>query len=158
MWTAVQPATQHLPMPLATTAAWEVIPPRAVRIPWAACIPPMSSGDVSVRTRTTFSPLRAAFSASSAVKTTLPTAAPGDAGSPFAMTFTGVFGSKDGCIRRSSCSGSIRMIAVFLSISLSLTMSMAIFSDAAAVRLPTRVCSMYSLPSWTVNSMSSMSL
>ena len=30
---AEQPDTQHAPMPRATTAAWEVIPPRTVRIP-----------------------------------------------------------------------------------------------------------------------------
>ena len=28
-----QPETQQVPMPRATTAAWEVIPPRTVRIP-----------------------------------------------------------------------------------------------------------------------------
>ncbi len=41
------PATQHLPIPRATTAAWEVMPPREVKIPTAACIPPISSGLVS---------------------------------------------------------------------------------------------------------------
>ena len=39
----------------------------------------------------------------------------------------------------SSWTGSILMTAVFLSISFSWTMSMAIFRDAAAVRFPTRV-------------------
>ncbi len=33
------PQTQGLPMPRATTAAWLVMPPRAVRIPTAATIP-----------------------------------------------------------------------------------------------------------------------
>ena len=33
------PATQHLPIPRATTAACDVIPPRPVRIPCAATIP-----------------------------------------------------------------------------------------------------------------------
>ena len=33
------PATHGLPIPRATTAAWEVLPPVAVRIPTAACIP-----------------------------------------------------------------------------------------------------------------------
>ena len=42
----------------------------------------MSSGDVSRRTSTTFSPLAAHSSASSAVNTTLPQAAPGEAPSP----------------------------------------------------------------------------
>ena len=30
------PETQGFPIPLATTAAWEVFPPRLVRIPWEA--------------------------------------------------------------------------------------------------------------------------
>ena len=32
-------------MPRATTAAWEVMPPRTVRMPCAAAMPSMSSGD-----------------------------------------------------------------------------------------------------------------
>ena len=54
--TSPAPATQGLPMPRATTAAWLVMPPRAVRMPSAACMPWMSSGVVSMRTRITFSP------------------------------------------------------------------------------------------------------
>ena len=50
---ARHPTTQHLPMPRATTAACEVMPPVAVRMPAAACMPPMSSGLVSARTRIT---------------------------------------------------------------------------------------------------------
>ena len=53
---SLQPTTQHFPMPRATTAACEVMPPRAVRIPCAAYMPPTSSGEVSGRTRMTFSP------------------------------------------------------------------------------------------------------
>jgi hypothetical protein len=56
------PATQGLPMPRATTAAWLVMPPVEVRMPSAACMPWMSSGEVSRRTRITFSPARACFS------------------------------------------------------------------------------------------------
>ena len=63
-----QPATQHLPIPLATTAACEVIPPLSVRMPSAATMPARSSGEVSALTRRTFSPLAAASDASSAVK------------------------------------------------------------------------------------------
>ena len=55
-----QPETQQVPMPRATTAAWEVMPPRTVRMPCAASMPSMSSGEVSRRTRTTFSPVSAA--------------------------------------------------------------------------------------------------
>ena len=45
-------------MPRATTAAWLVMPPRAVRMPAAACMPWMSSGLVSMRTRMTSRPWR----------------------------------------------------------------------------------------------------
>ena len=62
----------------ATTAAWLTSPPRAVRMPSATCMPWTSSGEVSLRTRMTFSPRSAASAASSAVKYTRPTAAPGD--------------------------------------------------------------------------------
>ncbi len=44
------------PMPRATTAAWLVMPPRAVTMPRAASMPRMSSGEVSSRTRITASP------------------------------------------------------------------------------------------------------
>ena len=36
---APAPETHGRPMPRATTAAWLVIPPRAVRMPFAACMP-----------------------------------------------------------------------------------------------------------------------
>src|SRR5688500_19284018 len=52
----------------ATTAAWEASPPRAVRMPWATCMPCTSSGDVSLRTRIAGSPRSAAATTSSAVK------------------------------------------------------------------------------------------
>lgn len=47
---SAHPEMQHFPHPRATTAAWDVMPPLAVRIPAAACIPPTSSGLVSVLT------------------------------------------------------------------------------------------------------------
>ena len=85
---APAPATQGRPMPRATTAAWLVMPPRVVRMPRAACMPWMSSGLVSMRTRMTASPLAARrFSASSALKTTMPEAAPGLAGRPRDSSF-----------------------------------------------------------------------
>ena len=56
MRTASAPTTAGLPQPRATTAAWLTSPPRAVRIPSAASMPCTSSGEVSLRTRTTFSP------------------------------------------------------------------------------------------------------
>ena len=71
-------------MPRATTAAWEVLPPRLVRMPRAATMPRRSSGLVSLRTRITSSPRSAHSTAVSESKTTLPTAAPGEAFMPLA--------------------------------------------------------------------------
>ena len=76
---AEQPDTQQVPIPRATTAACEVIPPRAVKIPCDAFIPSISSGEVSRRTKITFSFLAFHSFASSAVNTILPQAAPGEA-------------------------------------------------------------------------------
>ena len=80
------PHTHGRPMPRATTAAWLVMPPRAVRMPAAACMPWMSSGLVSMRTRITSRPWPLSASASSASNTISPEAAPGDAGRPVATT------------------------------------------------------------------------
>ena len=83
-----QPATHGLPMPRATTAACDVMPPCAVSTPCAWSRPWMSSGVVSQRTRMTASPALPSSSARSASKTTLPEAAPGEAFSPVATTST----------------------------------------------------------------------
>src|SRR5438105_3612486 len=61
-------------MPRATTAACEVMPPRVVRIPSAACMPWISSGEVSIRTRITRLSLALSVSASSAENTISPDA------------------------------------------------------------------------------------
>ena len=53
---ASAPQTQVRPIPRATTAACDVLPPRLVRMPRAATIPRKSSGLVSLRTRITASP------------------------------------------------------------------------------------------------------
>ncbi len=84
-------------MPRATTAAWLVMPPRVVRMPLAACMPWISSGLVSTRTRITAVPLAALASASSAENTTMPEAAPGDAGKPRARITRLAAGSSIGC-------------------------------------------------------------
>ena len=151
------PETQGRPIPRATTAACDVMPPRAVRMPRAACIPWISSGDVSTRTRMTSSPAAARVTALSAVNTTAPDAAPGDAGRPRVITSRAAFGSSVGCSNWSSAAGSIRNTASSCVISPSAAISTAIFSAAFAVRLPLRVCSIHSLPRSTVNSMSCMS-
>ena len=90
------PATQGLPMPRATTAACDVLPPRLVKTPSAAKNPWMSSGRVSSRTRITFSPLLPSLSARSASKTHFPDAAPGDAGRPNATGLASAVGSRLG--------------------------------------------------------------
>lgn len=58
----------------------------------------------------------------------------------------------------SSFAGSQRSTAVRSSISPSRSMSIAILTMAAPVRLPLRHWSIHNLPSWIVNSMSCMSL
>ena len=80
------PHTHGFPMPRATTAACDVMPPWAVSTPCAWITPWMSSGVVSHRTRITGSPARPRASAVSASNTALPTAAPGDALRPLAST------------------------------------------------------------------------
>ncbi len=66
--------------------------------------------------------------------------------------------SKIGASNCSSWSAGLRMMAVCQLMSFSFTISMENLSAAAAVRLPLRVWSMNSLPSWIVNSMSCTSL
>ena len=93
------PTTQHIPHPLATKAACDVIPPLDVKIATEALIPSTSSGFVSSLTSTTVSPLAAQSTASCAVKTAFPVAPPGPAGNPFANSSV-VFsksGSTIGC-------------------------------------------------------------
>ena len=98
----------------------------------------MSSGDVSRRTRTTLFPSLANSEARSAVKTTLPQAAPGEAGSPLPMisAFFKADASKPGWSKVSSCFGSIFIKASFSVILPSLTRSTAIFKAAFAVLFP----------------------
>ena len=89
---ASQPATHGLPMPRATTAACEVAPPFAVSTPRAAIMPCTSSGVVSTRTRIVSLPCSFHATASSAVNTICPVAAPGEALSPLAATAICAFG------------------------------------------------------------------
>ena len=139
--TSPAPTTQHLPQPRATTAACDVRPPREVSTPCAACMPATSSGDVSARTRMTFSSRRAISTAFSGSNTTLPTAAAGVAGRPLAIevylacgstVLTSSWWSEAGSTRRSAVSRSIRFSR--------LAISTAMRTAAAPVRLPERVC------------------
>ena len=146
---APAPETQHLPIPRATTAACEVIPPLAVTIPSAAAMPARSSGLVSMRTMTTRCPSACHLAASSAKNTIWPQAAPGEAGSPRVRTLADFNASlsNTGCRSSSSLLGSQRSSAVFSSISPSRSKSIAIFTIAVPVRFPLRVCKNQSLPS-----------
>ena len=132
-------------------------------MPCDTCMPWMSSGLVSLRTSTTLWPLLWAATASSAVKYTWPTAAPGDAARPLASALP--FDANCGCSTPSRWSADTRMTASALVMlhwaplrPFFLVMSTAIFRAAAPVRLPTRVCSIQSLPCSMVNSVSHMSV
>ena len=148
------PDTQGLPMPRATTAACEVLPPREVSTPWAAKKPWMSSGLVSSRTRMIFSPALPRASAVSASKTIIPEAAPGDAGRPVASGWPLKDGSSRGTSSCSSISGGTRSSARRRSISPSRSISTEVRTSASAFILPLRVCSAHSLPRSMVNSKS----
>ncbi len=129
---APAPTIDGLPICRPTTAACDVMPPVAVRIPCATNMPWMSSGTVSFLTSTTFFPWRVHSTARSAVKTACPDAAPGDAGSPFVATGSAfhAFGSNIG---ESSCdtdSGSTCSTASFGVISFSFTRSVAMTTAA----------------------------
>ena len=141
-------------MPRATTAAWLVLPPRLVNTPFAAIMPSRSSGLVSRRTSTTDSPAACRLTATAESNTAAPTAAPGDAARPLASSFFSAAGSNCGNISRASCSPVTRVNASSSVISCSSTSCAAIRNAAPAVRFPTRVCSIHSLPRSTVNSMS----
>ena len=140
--TASAPQMAGVPMPRATTAAWLTSPPREVRMPSAAIMPWRSSGLVSGRTRMTFSPAWACSSASSAVKYTAPTAAPGEALRPLAIDVNVALGSNWGWRSWSSWAGCTRSTASLGSMRPSSTISAAMRRAAAAVRFPTRVWSM----------------
>ena len=80
------PTTQGRPSPRAITAAWLVMPPRSVSTAAAECMPRISSGEVSRRTRMHASPRDALACAAEEENTSLPVAAPGLAAIPRANT------------------------------------------------------------------------
>ena len=129
-------------MPRATSAACEALPPSLVRMPRAAWKPATSSASVNGRTRMTSRPSSAAWTASAAVKTTSPLAAPGEALTPLASTSKSAFGSKVGCSSASRPFGSIVTSASSLVSSSSSTASHAKRTAAWAGRLALRVWSM----------------
>ncbi len=140
---SVTPQTAGLPMPTATIAAWLVLPPRAVRIPWASTMPWKSSGVVSSRTRITCSPAFPLASASSAVNTIAPAAAPGEALTPVARGGGADAWSSWGSSSWRIWSGSTSPMSDSCSLTMpSSTMSTAMRAIAWALRFPLRVWSM----------------
>ncbi len=144
MRSAPAPTTDGRPIWRPTTAACDVMPPVAVRTPCATSMPWMSSGAVSLRTSTTFLPCSDQATACSALNTTCPDAAPGDAGKPLVATGT-FFHSAGSNIGASSCdseAGSTSSSASRGVMSFSFTRSVAMTTAAYPVRFPLRVCSM----------------
>src|SRR5437016_6410169 len=136
------PQTQTLPICRATSAACDETPPREVRIQSPAIMPRKSSGEVSTRASTTFSPFFERATASSALKTTWPDAAPGPAAKPLPIFFPSLADcrSKMGASRCASESAGTRLTASSLEISFSPTISTAMRTAAWPVRFPLRVC------------------
>ena len=126
-------------------------------MPRAAWKPATSSASVNGRARITSRPWAAAATASSAVKTTSPLAAPGEAATPRASTSKRASGSNVGCSSASSAPASIVRSACSRVSRPSSTASTAKRTAAWAGRLALRVWSMYRRPRSTVNSMSCMS-
>jgi len=117
----------------------------------------MSSGEVSIRTRITGRPAWCTITASSAEKTTSPETAPGDAGSPRAITVLAEFRIESRMeqlleLQRIDAHqrGALVDQLFFRHLDCRRT-------AAAAVRLPLRVCSMEEPARSIVNSMSCMS-
>ena len=142
-------------MPRATTAACEVLPPRLVSTPSAAIIPERSSGLVSRRTRTTFSPRSAHRTASSEENTALPTAAPGEAFMPW-VSCGGVPAGDEPREHqlRQLVAGDPADRLVHVDEALVDQLGGDDERRGRGARLPTRVCSIQSLLRSTVNSMS----
>ncbi len=148
-----------MPMPRATTAAWLVMPPRAVRMPLATSMPWMSSGTVSLRTRMTgafFGGLHGVVGREDD---------PADRGAGRGRQAGGdllqrLLAKRDrapgaAADRAAAARRAARLLPCRSG--LLSTISTAMRTAAGPVRLPLRVCSMYSLPSWMVNSKSCMS-
>mmetsp|Transcript_29085 Transcript_29085/g.81398 ORF Transcript_29085/g.81398 Transcript_29085/m.81398 type:complete len:301 (+) Transcript_29085:1433-2335(+) len=161
---SARPQTQGFPHPRATTAAWLVIPPQAVRMPSLACIPPTSSALVSWRTRITCLSCWLHAAAAGAENTIWPTAAPGLAASPVPKTRPSSRYALSSAPLNWGSSSWARSLGVTMSSDAPLstrpswTRSKATLTAARPVRFPLRVCSIQSLPSSMVNSMSCMSL
>ena len=126
--------------------------------PSAACMPWMSSGLVSMRTRITLRPAPSCSSASSRGEDDLAgrgtrRGRQADADHVARAPWDRWSGAAAGRARPDRCAATASSCVI----SPSPAMSTAIFSAAFAVRLPERVCSIQSLPRSMVNSRSCMS-
>ena len=147
------PHTQVRPMPRATTAACDVLPPRrsaphaprscrAGRRGWSRGGP--------ARRRRRRSPDRRPWPS----ERDRPEVAPGEAPTPVVRSSRGAVGSNRGNSSCASWPPVTRRTASSASISPSSTIARAIRNAASGVRLPTRVCRIHSRPLSMVNSMS----
>ena len=111
--TSSAPTIHGNPRVLATTAACELMPPRSVKMPAELCMPRISSGVVSWRTRIALSPRASAAIAALAVKNTLPVPAPVLAPIPSAICRRFALGEIWGCSISLSWRGKIRLMPSF---------------------------------------------
>ena len=139
-------------MPRPITAAWLVIPPRSVNTPAAACMPRMSSGLVSRRTKIQGSPRAACACAANASNTILPLAAPGLAATAVAKISRFASASIWRCNNSPNARGSMRINASCWGMIPSSASLTAIRIAAFARRLTRTPSSMNSSPFWIVNS------
>ncbi len=145
------------------TAAWLVVPPVAVMMPWAAIIPCRSAGLVVGRASITRRPSAARYLARSGSSTRMPLAWPGQAPVPVAnrrpapRAASTSAGANPGCCTWRTCSAVSIPAALSGAMVPSRTKSAAIRTAAPAVRLALRTCRKNSRERSTVNSMSSTS-
>ena len=141
---APAPTTDGLPIWRPTTAACEVMPPVAVRMPWATLMPWMSSGTVSMRTRMTRLPLAGPLHRVVGGEDRLTGGRARRRGQPLGRHRSAfrAFGVEDGCRSWSATPARPAARASFGVISSSSTMSTAMCTAAKPVRLPLRVWSM----------------
>ena len=112
---APAPETQGLPMPRATTAAWEVMPPRAVRMPSRGVhAVDVLGARLDAHQDRPARPCDFISSASSEENTTSPDAAPGEAGRPVAITLraaVGIDGRMEELVERAGIDPGHRLVA-----------------------------------------------
>ena len=148
------PATHGLPMPRATTAACEVMPPNAVTIPAAWMSPWMSAAAVSERTRITLSPALAARLGGVCIEHDDAAGRARGGVQPRrgdVQLHARIEHRMQQLVELGRVDAPDRLLAVDQP---SPTIATAVLTAAAAVRLAERVCSRYRRPSSIVNSMS----